>query len=106
MMVLSLLRESSTATRREDRDGNSRTGAQGQVMQVVPAVERIGRRPGVRVQIDRRAKDRDVALRIDLHPARTSRRDHRLDARRRTREAVRNARPELAGPAVEGEAEP
>jgi len=59
----------------------------------------------VRVQVDRRAKNSDVTLRIDLHPARTSRRNEGLNARRRARKTVRDDLPELADIGIEGEAE-
>ena len=66
------------------------------MMQVMTAAESASRRARIRVQIDRRTQDRDVALAEGLEPASAARRDERLEARRQAREGVRQRVAQLA----------
>ena len=74
-------------------------------MQVVPLVEGIRRRPRVRVEVELRAQQRNIRLRIELCPTAATCWNELLEARRGAREVATQRRAELADACREGERE-
>ena len=74
-------------------------------MQVVALIKRACIRRRIRIEVDGRAEHAEVLLRIDLQPARTTRRDELLKARCRADATAIHVRAYLAT-ACEAEAQP
>ena len=93
------------AVRREDRDGQHRRSSERQLVQVMPLVEGIRRRPCVRVEVDLRPQQRNVRERIEFRPTTATCRNELLDAWRGAREVARERGAELTDSGIEGEAQ-